>query len=180
MELHEFKYVHTEYVAGHRLLRLADKETKLYILSDVADTVYDNSKPFSEFLKKQGINDILKKTDLTLRRQHSIISPVRTPATLEYPQISYLRIYRDCGFPWKQSPMPCLNSLTMTAGIIMSVVSFDMYCNLGCTDNSRNRRSWLLILGQNVSLSFHVDDFCLLYMPVNFELNPMLSTRLSA
>ena len=41
MELHEFKYVHTEYVAGHRLLRLADKETKLYILSDVADTVYD-------------------------------------------------------------------------------------------------------------------------------------------
>ena len=99
MELHEFEYVQIEYVAGHHLLRLADKETKLYILSDVADTVYDNSKPFSEFLKKQGINDILKKTDLTLRRQHSIISPVRTPATFEYPQISHLRIYRDCGFP---------------------------------------------------------------------------------
>ena len=99
MELHEFKYVQTEYVAGHRLLRLADKETKLYLIADVIDTVYDNSKPFSEFLKKQGINDILKKTDLTLRRQHSIVSPVRTPATLKKPQISHLRIYRDCGFP---------------------------------------------------------------------------------
>ena len=99
MELHEFKYVHTEYVAGHRLLRLADKETKLYILSDVADTVYDNSKPFSEFLKKQGINNILNKTGLTLRRKHAIVSPVRTPALLEYPHISHLQIHRDWVFP---------------------------------------------------------------------------------
>jgi hypothetical protein len=99
VESHEFKYVYTKYVAGHYLLSLGDMETKLYILADVVDTVYDNSKPFSEFLKKQGINDILKKTGLTLRRKHTIVSPVRTPNLLECPQISHLRMYRDCRFP---------------------------------------------------------------------------------
>ncbi|EDR06851.1 uncharacterized protein LACBIDRAFT_299776 [Laccaria bicolor S238N-H82] len=65
VELLEFEYVQTEFVAGYDLLCLGEMETKLYILPDVSDTIYDNSKPFSEFLKKQGINDILKKTDLT-------------------------------------------------------------------------------------------------------------------
>jgi hypothetical protein len=72
-------------------------ETRIYTLADVVDTVYNNAKPFSEFLKKQleGIDDILKKTGLTLRRKHAILSPVRIPALLEYPQIYHFRIYRD-------------------------------------------------------------------------------------
>lgn len=57
-----------------------DMKTKLYILADVVDTLYDNSKPFSEFLKKQGIDNILNKTGLTLRRKHTIVSPrLRVP-----------------------------------------------------------------------------------------------------
>ena len=98
MELHEFKYVQTDYFAGHYLLRLDDEETKLYLLADVIDTVYDNSKLFSKFLKKQGINNILNKTDLTLRRKHAIVPPVHTHALLEYPQISHLQIHRDWVF----------------------------------------------------------------------------------
>ena len=41
------------------------------------EALYDNSKPFDTFLRKQGIDRTLKKTNLTMRKRHTIVPHVR-------------------------------------------------------------------------------------------------------
>jgi hypothetical protein len=45
-------------------------------LSD-ADALYENSKPFSQFMSGQGLKDVLKTTGLSLRDTHRLVPHVR-------------------------------------------------------------------------------------------------------
>ena len=47
-----------------------------YLLPGDMDTFYDNSKPFSTFLRKEGLKDILCQMKLKLREQHTIVPHV--------------------------------------------------------------------------------------------------------
>ncbi|KAJ2924329.1 hypothetical protein H1R20_g12757, partial [Candolleomyces eurysporus] len=56
------------------------------------DAVYDNSKPFSTYLTKEGLSSILKKTKLRLKDNHTVVSrrlrvPLQSPpdALPEFP-----------------------------------------------------------------------------------------------
>lgn len=49
------------------------------MLDDV-NTLYDNSKPFSTFLMKEGLEGILRETELGLREKHTIVPHVRSYA----------------------------------------------------------------------------------------------------
>ena len=55
---------------------LGSVETAMISLIQDIDIVYDNSKPFSDFLRKQGVKSILQKTGLTLRDVHRIVPHV--------------------------------------------------------------------------------------------------------
>jgi hypothetical protein len=41
------------------------------------DALYDNSKAFGAFLRKQGMDRILRKTNLKMRVRHTIVPHVR-------------------------------------------------------------------------------------------------------
>jgi hypothetical protein len=43
---------------------------------DDMTALYENSKPFMKFLKKQGMDNVLKKTKLRLREPHTIVPHV--------------------------------------------------------------------------------------------------------
>jgi hypothetical protein len=45
------------------------------MLDDI-NTLYDNSKPFSTFLMKEGLEGILRETELGLRQKHTIVPHV--------------------------------------------------------------------------------------------------------
>lgn len=47
------------------------------LFHDDINALYDNSKPFSNFLKKRGVDAILRKTELRLRDKHAIVPHVR-------------------------------------------------------------------------------------------------------
>jgi hypothetical protein len=40
------------------------------------EVFYENSKPFFEFLKNQGLDELLRKTRLRLRKKHSVVPHV--------------------------------------------------------------------------------------------------------
>jgi len=54
----------------------------LYLMPGDIDALYDNSKPFSIFLKKEGLEGILRETKLRLREKHTIV-PHRDRVSLE-------------------------------------------------------------------------------------------------
>ncbi|KDR66055.1 hypothetical protein GALMADRAFT_232756 [Galerina marginata CBS 339.88] len=63
------------------------REDTLCLISDDKDALYENSKPFSNFLKKQGLDGILRKEKCRLREQHTIVphrilAPLQGPATV--------------------------------------------------------------------------------------------------
>ncbi|KIM35241.1 hypothetical protein M413DRAFT_431291 [Hebeloma cylindrosporum] len=68
-------------------------EDAAYLLTDDMDALYENSKPFSAYLKKQGLDEILRKAKLQLRKKHTIV-PHRTLAPLEGPA-NALPVFRD-------------------------------------------------------------------------------------
>jgi len=45
----------------------------IYLSAYSLDALYDNSKAFDAFLKKQGMDRILSKTDLKMQVRHNII-----------------------------------------------------------------------------------------------------------
>ena len=48
----------------------------MYLLVDDMDALYENSKPFSRFLNKRGLNEILRKAKLRLQENHTIVPHV--------------------------------------------------------------------------------------------------------
>ena len=56
---------------------LGDLETMIYLSADSMDAIYDNSRPFSTFLKNQGIDRILSDNNLKLRKNHKLVPHVR-------------------------------------------------------------------------------------------------------
>jgi len=52
-------------------------QSLLYLGPDDMDAFYENSKPFMAFLKKQGLDQVLRETKLTLREAHTIVPHVR-------------------------------------------------------------------------------------------------------
>ncbi|KAJ2915810.1 hypothetical protein MD484_g4599, partial [Candolleomyces efflorescens] len=61
-----------------------EKTNEAMSLYDEMNLLYDNSKPFLAYLKKQGLNSALHRTDLRLRDRHTI-TPHRLGAPLEAP-----------------------------------------------------------------------------------------------
>ena len=55
-----------------------DGEVMVYMAFNGMEALYENSKPFSNFLKKQGLEALLKKTNLKLREKHKIFPHVRS------------------------------------------------------------------------------------------------------
>ena len=51
-------------------------QNMLYLMFGDIDAIYDNSKPFSTFLMKEGLEGILRETKLRLRENHTIIPHV--------------------------------------------------------------------------------------------------------
>jgi hypothetical protein len=41
------------------------------------NALYDNSRPFMNFLKNQGLDSILRRTKLKLRERHTVVPHVR-------------------------------------------------------------------------------------------------------
>jgi len=58
-------------------------KSMIYFLADDMNALYENSKPFSKFLKKQGLDGILQKTKLRLRDKHTIVPHVCGHALFE-------------------------------------------------------------------------------------------------
>ena len=50
-----------------------------YLMAGDIDALYDNSKPFSTFLMKEGLESILHETKLKLREKHTIVPHVCVP-----------------------------------------------------------------------------------------------------
>lgn len=46
------------------------------------DAVYDNSKPFSAYLEKEGLAELLRKTKLKLRDRHTVVPHVSIVALM--------------------------------------------------------------------------------------------------
>ncbi|RXW14219.1 hypothetical protein EST38_g11634 [Candolleomyces aberdarensis] len=55
---------------------LASLQTKIVSLTMDMDTMYENSKPFEKYLKKEKLDTVLRATKLKLRRQHKIVPHV--------------------------------------------------------------------------------------------------------
>jgi len=51
-------------------------QNAMYLLADDMEALYENSKAFSMFLKKQGLNEILQKAKLRLRENHTVVPHV--------------------------------------------------------------------------------------------------------
>ena len=49
----------------------------MYLLTDDMDALYENSKPFLRFLKKERLDEILRKAKLRLGEKHTIVPHVR-------------------------------------------------------------------------------------------------------
>jgi hypothetical protein len=56
---------------------LGDIEIMIVLAATSMDALYDNSKAFDTFLRKQGMDRILRKTDLKMRIKHTIVPHVR-------------------------------------------------------------------------------------------------------
>ncbi|KIL61611.1 hypothetical protein M378DRAFT_166732 [Amanita muscaria Koide BX008] len=61
---------------------------------DDVEAFYENSQPFFKFLRRQGLDDLLKKTRLKLRDKHTIV-PHRILAPLEGPPTALPEIPDD-------------------------------------------------------------------------------------
>ena len=48
-----------------------------FLVSEDLDALYENSEPFLAFLKKQGLDQVLREMKLTLREAHTIVPHVR-------------------------------------------------------------------------------------------------------
>jgi hypothetical protein len=49
----------------------------VFLAASSLDALYDNSKAFDTFLRKQGMDRILLKTDLKMKIKHTIVPHVR-------------------------------------------------------------------------------------------------------
>ena len=105
----------------------------MFLMLDDINALYDNSKPFSTFLMKEGLEGILRETELGLREKHTIVPHV---CFLMLSQIYYLFAFRLilylCSVTWypcKRLQMHCLNSPMTTAGIITCGDMFLFYCS---------------------------------------------------
>jgi len=56
--------------------------TMISLAANCMDALYDNSKAFDAFLRKQGMDRILRKTDVKMRVKHTIV-PHRNRAPLD-------------------------------------------------------------------------------------------------
>src|SRR5882762_2878332 len=93
----------------------------LFLMLDDINTLYDNSKPFSTFLMKEGLEFILRDTKLGLREKHTIV-PHNVPIFSLYTLLFRLAdLYYSYSVKWhlcERQQMHC-PSFPMTAGIIV-------------------------------------------------------------
>ena len=54
-----------------------DIETMIFLSAMSMEALYDNSKAFDMFLRKQGMDGILRETNLKTRATHTIVPHVR-------------------------------------------------------------------------------------------------------
>ena len=96
----------------------------IVLSADCMDILYDNSKAFDTFLKKQGMDRILRTTDLKMRVRHTIVPHVR----IHIVYVS-LGLYSWPVLFHSESTCHCIahqmlfqSSRTMRAGTVMYVV----------------------------------------------------------
>lgn len=53
-----------------------EKTNEAMSMYDEMNLLYDNSKAFLAYLKKQGLNSALRQMDLTLKERHTIVPHV--------------------------------------------------------------------------------------------------------
>ena len=61
---------------GDNMISFDSVQAMLHNMSQF-DIFYDNSKPFAAYLKKQGIDKILREENLLLRQKHTVVPHVR-------------------------------------------------------------------------------------------------------
>lgn len=96
----------------------------MYLISGDMDALYENSKPFSKFLRKQGLENTLRKMQLKLRETHTIVPHVSVhPLSRWY--LPLMRANSAYGPYWTDQLMRCPNSLMKKVGIAMYVYFVD-------------------------------------------------------
>ena len=95
-------------------------ETMIYLMSSDMDALYENSKPFAKFLKKQGLENTLRQTQLKLRERHTIVPHVSVhPLSRLY--LPLMRANSAYGLHWTDQRMRYPNFLMKKVGIAMYV-----------------------------------------------------------
>ena len=61
----------------------------IFLIPGDIDALYDNSKPFSTFLMKEGLEGILRETKLRMREKHTIVPHVSVPMSFSYTAIAF-------------------------------------------------------------------------------------------
>lgn len=95
----------------------------VYTLPMSMDALYDNSKPFSKFLAKEGLEKILHETNVLLREKHTIVPHVCCYAWRP-SRVSFSINLHSCSatwFHWKHHQMHYPNFPMRRAGITMYV-----------------------------------------------------------
>ena len=72
----------------------------MFVMLGDIDALYDNSKPFSTFLIKEGLEGILRETKLRLREKHTIVPHVCGLVLLIYAFFFFQLILYSCSATW--------------------------------------------------------------------------------
>lgn len=99
---------------------LDDIQTMIILSMCSMDALYENSKAFDAFLKKKGMDRILRNTDLKMRLRHTIVPHVRIYNTCFASRLIPFHSELKCHCMAHQ--MLFQSSLMMRAGTVMCVV----------------------------------------------------------
>lgn len=89
-------------------------------LADI-NALYENSGPFSRFLKGRGLDDILRSTKLKLRQRHTIVPHACTTSLLNSAWADGHCTSSALGLPYPDYRMPYPNFPMTIVGISMYV-----------------------------------------------------------
>ena len=114
-------WINSQYFSTDLFSESVDVQILVFGALSAMEALYENSKPFAAFLKKQGLGAILRKTKLRMRETHRIVPHVSKNASfvLQHAMIvspSFLlsSVYR---FHSARQPTPYQNFRTRMRGI---------------------------------------------------------------
>ena len=72
----KFSSINSQYFSTDLFAESVDVQNLVFGALSAIEALYENSKPFAEFLKKEGLGAILRKTKLRMRETHRIVPHV--------------------------------------------------------------------------------------------------------